>query len=36
MYYKLVGLGLIFIGFLMVTGLTEGFLRATIGKLFGI
>lgn len=36
MYYKLVGLVLIFIGFLMITGLARGFAMATVGKLFGL
>ncbi|KKQ40851.1 MAG: hypothetical protein US58_C0012G0060 [Candidatus Magasanikbacteria bacterium GW2011_GWA2_37_8] len=32
--YKLIGLVLIFVGFLLVTNLMQGFLMATIGKLF--
>jgi len=34
MMYKLIGLGLIFIGFLLVTNLFGGFLFATVGKIF--
>lgn len=32
--YKLIGLLLIFIGFLLITGLFQGFLMGTIGKIF--
>ena len=32
--YKLIGLALIFIGFLLITNLFQGFLLGTIGKLF--
>jgi len=32
--YKLIGLVLIFIGFLLITGLYEGFLMGTVGKIF--
>ncbi len=32
--YKLIGLILMFFGMLMMTGLSDGFLTATIGKLF--
>ena len=32
MLYKLIGLALIFIGFLLITGLFEGFLLGTIGR----
>lgn len=32
--YKLIGLALIFFGFLLVTNLFQGFLMGTIGKLF--
>lgn len=32
--YKLVGLLLIFIGFLMMTGMIGGFMMGTIGRLF--
>ncbi len=34
MLYKLIGLALIFIGFMMITGLFGPFLLATVGKLF--
>lgn len=33
MFYKLIGLGLIFIGFMLITNLFQGFLEGTIGKL---
>ncbi|MSU75187.1 MAG: hypothetical protein EXS55_01590 [Candidatus Magasanikbacteria bacterium] len=33
MFYKLIGIGLIFIGFMLVTNLFQGFLEGTIGKL---
>jgi len=32
--YKLLGIILIFVGMLMVTGLMEGFLMGTVGRLF--
>ncbi|HLD60708.1 MAG TPA: hypothetical protein VJA27_01065 [Patescibacteria group bacterium] len=32
--YKLIGLALIFVGFLLITNLFQGFLFGTIGKLF--
>lgn len=32
--YKLIGLVLIFFGFLLITGLFNGFLMGTIGKIF--
>lgn len=32
--YKLIGIGFIFLGMLAVTGLYQGFLEGTIGKLF--
>ncbi len=32
--YKLIGLALIFIGFLLITNLFGGFLLGTIGKIF--
>ncbi len=34
MAYKLIGIALIFIGFLLITGMWEGFLMATLGKIF--
>ncbi len=33
MFYKLIGIGLIFIGFMLITNLFQGFLEGTIGKL---
>lgn len=32
--YKLIGIAIIFIGFLLITGLFQGFLEGTIGKIF--
>ncbi|MBI2444328.1 MAG: hypothetical protein HYV42_03760 [Candidatus Magasanikbacteria bacterium] len=32
--FKLIGLALIFIGFLLITGLFEGFLDNTVGRIF--
>lgn len=32
--YKLIGIVIIFIGFLLITGLFQGFLEGTIGKIF--
>lgn len=32
--YKLIGIALIFLGFLAITNLMEGFLLGTIGKIF--
>jgi len=32
--YKLIGIALIFIGFLLITNMWEGFLMATLGKIF--
>lgn len=32
--YKLLGLIIMFFGMLMITGLSEGFLMGTVGKLF--
>lgn len=32
--YKLIGLAMIFVGFMLVTNLFQGFLEGTIGKLF--
>ena len=32
--YKLLGLVFIFIGFLLITGMWEGFLMGTLGKIF--
>jgi hypothetical protein len=32
--YKLIGLGFIFIGFLLVTNMFQGFLMGTLGKIF--
>lgn len=34
MLYKLIGLALIFIGFMLITDLFNAFLMATVGKLF--
>jgi len=34
MAYKLIGLILIFIGFLLITNMWEGFLMGTLGKIF--
>ena len=33
-FYKLIGLGIIFIGFIIMTGMWEGFLIGTVGKIF--
>ena len=33
-FYKLIGLGIIFIGFIIMTGMWEGFLTGTVGKVF--
>ena len=33
-FYKLIGLGIIFIGFIIMTGMWEGFLMGTVGKIF--
>ena len=33
MFYKLIGIGLIFIGFMLITNLFQGFLEGTVGKL---
>jgi hypothetical protein len=33
LFYKLIGLALIFIGFMLITNLFQGFLEGTIGKL---
>ncbi len=30
--YKLIGIGFIFIGFVLITNLTDGFLNATVGR----
>lgn len=32
LFYKLIGLALIFIGFMLITGLFQGFLEGTVGK----
>ncbi len=32
--YKLIGLALIFFGFLLVTNMIQGFLMATLGRIF--
>lgn len=32
--YKIIGLILIFVGMLLITGMMQGFLMATIGRLF--
>ncbi|MEK7213074.1 MAG: hypothetical protein AAB678_01375 [Patescibacteria group bacterium] len=32
--YKLIGLILIFVGMMLITGMMQGFLMATIGRLF--
>jgi hypothetical protein len=32
--YKLIGIGFIFIGFLLISGLYSGFLFGTVGKVF--
>jgi hypothetical protein len=34
LFYKLIGLMVIFFGLLMVTGQSDGFLEGTIGKVF--
>ncbi|MFA6604025.1 MAG: hypothetical protein WCT10_04280 [Patescibacteria group bacterium] len=34
LFYKLIGLGIIFIGFLAATGMIGGFLMGTVGRLF--
>ncbi len=34
LFYKLIGLVLIFFGFLLITNLWQGFLLGTIGKIF--
>ena len=34
LFYKFIGLALIFIGFLLITNLFQGFLMGTIGKIF--
>lgn len=34
LFYKLIGLVIIFFGFLAVTGLMDSFLTATLGKVF--
>jgi len=34
MFYKLIGIGIIFIGFLAATGMIGGFLMGTVGRLF--
>lgn len=34
MLYKLIGLALIFVGFLLITNLFQGFLLGTVGKIF--
>ena len=34
MFYKLIGLGIIFIGFIIATGMLSGFLMGTVGRLF--
>ena len=34
LFYKLIGLALIFVGFLLITGLFQGFLEGTAGKIF--
>lgn len=34
--YKLIGIAIIFIGFITVTNLHKQFLNATLGKLFGL
>lgn len=31
--YKLIGIGLIFIGFLLITGMFNGFIAGTVGKI---
>jgi len=33
-FYKLIGLGIIFIGFIIMTDMWEGFLTGTVGKIF--
>jgi len=33
-FYKLIGFGIIFIGFLIATGMISGFLMGTVGRLF--
>lgn len=32
--YKLIGVAIIFIGFLLITGLFNGFLEGTVGRIF--
>lgn len=34
LFYKLIGLAIIFIGFLLITNLFQGFLEGTLGKIF--
>lgn len=34
LFYKLIGLIIILVGFLMMTGLFQGFLIGTVGKIF--
>ena len=35
LFYKLIGIGIIFISFLAVTGMLGGFVLGTFGRLFG-
>ncbi|MBU0624813.1 hypothetical protein KKF05_00540 [Patescibacteria group bacterium] len=35
-FYKLLGLIVIFIGLLVMTGMIEGFILGTVGRLFGL
>lgn len=34
MLYKLIGLGLIFVGFMLITNMFQSFLMGTIGRIF--
>ena len=34
LFYKLIGIGIILIGFLFITGMWEGFLIGTVGRIF--
>ena len=33
LFYKLIGIGFVFIGFLLITNLFQGFIEGTVGKL---
>ncbi len=36
MFYKLIGIVIIMVGFLAATGMLGGFLMGTVGRLFGV